>query len=349
MTELSPQSLAALVGLMAGLILGLAARLGDLCTLYALETAVFARDQRRLRLWGIAGGTAILTSFLAEALGFVDLSATAQLATRFNPLAAIFGGLIFGYGMALSGNCGFGALVRCGAGDLRSLLIVAVLAIAAMATASGALSPLGNLFHRAGTALHPQGFAHLIGRQTGFSAFAVALPVGAGLIGWALSHPPLRHAYHQISWAIAAGLATAGCLIGTTVVDQNSFGTLPPQGPDFALTLGLGLTWVMQAAVSGPDLATGLCAGVLAGAMAGSALRHTFHRRDAESAPRRLGYQIVGAALMGTGGVIAGGDAAGQGLTGMATLSYAAPLALLSMIAGALIGLHQLMGRVARG
>ena len=51
MEELSPGMLAALVGLGGGLVFGLAARLGDFCTLGALEAAAYGNDQRRLRLW----------------------------------------------------------------------------------------------------------------------------------------------------------------------------------------------------------------------------------------------------------------------------------------------------------
>jgi len=42
--------MAALVGLVSGVVLGLSARLGNFCTLGALEMAVYGGDQRRLRL-----------------------------------------------------------------------------------------------------------------------------------------------------------------------------------------------------------------------------------------------------------------------------------------------------------
>lgn len=347
MAQMEPGTLAALIGLLAGVILGFAARLGDFCTLYAIETAVYAGDQRRLRLWGIAAGSAILTAFLADAISGISLSAHPLLAQRWNPLASILGGLVFGYGMGLAGNCGFGALVRCGAGDLRALLVVTVIGITAMATGSGVLSTIRELFETRAAAI-PQGFAHLIGNQTGFSPFAVALPIGVALYAWALSHPPLRRSYHQIGWATAAGIAAACCLIGTAVIGHSGGGAMEIEGPSFALPLGTTILWLMNAAVGGPSFGSGLCLGVLAGAMAGSAIRHTFGRRDLESAPRRLTHQLSGAVLMGIGGTVAGGDVVGQGLTGMALLSYSAPVSLMAIIIGALIGLRHLMGRVAR-
>lgn len=54
--------LAALVGLGCGIVLGLAARLGSFCTLGAIEAALYGGDERRLRLWGIVLGVAILAT-----------------------------------------------------------------------------------------------------------------------------------------------------------------------------------------------------------------------------------------------------------------------------------------------
>ena len=50
---------AALAGLIGGIMLGLAARLGRFCTLGAIEDTLYANDTRRLRMWGIAIGVAI--------------------------------------------------------------------------------------------------------------------------------------------------------------------------------------------------------------------------------------------------------------------------------------------------
>lgn len=114
MEELPYGLLAALIGLVGGIVLGLAARLGEFCTLGALKSAIYGQDQKRLRLWGIVLGVAILGTQFGALGGWVDLSASFYHALAWSPMASIFGGLIFGYGMALAGNCGFGALVRFG-------------------------------------------------------------------------------------------------------------------------------------------------------------------------------------------------------------------------------------------
>ena len=121
--------LAALVGLSSGIILGLSARLGDFCTLGAIESAAYGRDQTRLGLWGVVLAVAILATQAGAMAGLIDLSDSFYHALQWNALGSVVGGLIFGYGMALAGNCGFGALVRFGGGDMRSLVIVVVMGI----------------------------------------------------------------------------------------------------------------------------------------------------------------------------------------------------------------------------
>ena len=110
-------------------VVGLAARLGQFCTLGALEDIYYGGNAERLRMWGIAIGMAILSTYGLSSLGYIDLSATLYLAVAWNPWANIFGGLLFGYGMALAGNCGYGALARLGGGDIRAFMIVMVMGL----------------------------------------------------------------------------------------------------------------------------------------------------------------------------------------------------------------------------
>ena len=59
------------------------------------------------------------------------------LSPSFGWTGAIAGGLAFGFGMALVGTCGFGALVRLGGGSLRSLVVILVLGLSALAAQRG--------------------------------------------------------------------------------------------------------------------------------------------------------------------------------------------------------------------
>lgn len=336
-------ALAALVGLAGGLVLGLAARLGDFCTLGAIELAVFGKDQRRLRMWGIVLGVAILGTHLGAALGLIDLGATYYHQIAWNPLASIGGGLLFGYGMAMAGNCGFGALVRFGGGDLRSLVVVVVMGIFGFFALSGPLAPLRIALFEQLDATGPQGIAHDLSGLTGLSTLVVATLIGLACLGWALAHGPLRRSPRQLAWGVAAGLAVVWCFVGTSWVNDQSLGAINVEGPSFTAPIGRTLIFLMTSTAGGITFSVGSVLGVLLGALAGSTLRGLF-RWEACEDPRELGRQVGGAALMGIGGVIALGCSVGQGVTGFATLAWSGPVTLAAIGVGAVLGLRRLIG-----
>lgn len=343
MQELPLGALAAAVGLAGGTVLGLAARLGDFCTLGALESAVYGEDQRRLRLWGIVIGTAILGTFIAEAAGYAAPTLTFYQTIAWNPLASVLGGLTFGYGMAMAGNCGFGALVRFGGGDLRSLVVVVVMGIFASVALSGPLAPLRSALFAQDAAATPQGIAHWLAARTGLSPLAVATPLGLAALGWALSYAPLRRSRRQIAWGIAAGLAVVWCIVGTSWLNHTSFGEIGVEGPSFTAPLGRTIIFFMTSTAGGITFSVGMVAGVLCGAFIGSTIRGLF-RWEACEDPRELGRQISGAALMGVGGTVALGCSVGQGVTAMSVLAFSAPVTLAAIAAGAILGLRRLIG-----
>ncbi|SNX71078.1 hypothetical protein SAMN05878503_10831 [Cereibacter ovatus] len=331
-------AMAALVGLVSGTVLGLAARLGDFCTLGAVETAVYGGDQRRLRLWGIVLGTALLGTHLLAVAGLIDLGATIYHQMIWNPWASIAGGLMFGYGMAMAGNCGFGALVRFGGGDLRSMVIVVVMGIFGFLALSGPLAPLRIALFPQGPAPGPQGPAAL-----GVPVLPVALALAAAAFAWALSHGPLRRDRRLLGWGVAAGLAVVWALAGTSWLAGTSLGAVTVEGPSYTAPIGRTLIFLMTSTAGGITFSVGSVAGVMLGAMGGSLIRGLF-RWEACEDPRELGRQVSGAALMGVGGVVAMGCSIGQGITGFATLAWSGPVTLAAILVGALIGLRHLIG-----
>ena len=70
------------------------------------------------------------------------------------------------------------------------------------------------------------------------------------------------------------------------------------------------------------------------GALTASLVFGSFRWQSFES-PAQTGRYMAGAAMMGLGGVLAGGCTLGAGLSGVPTLSIAAILALTAIAAGA--------------
>lgn len=333
---------AALAGLITGSAFGLAARLGDFCTLGALESAVWGGDQRRLRLWGIVLATAIATTQGLALAGLIDITASQYHRISWSLGGSLAGGLIFGYGMALAGNCGFGALARAGGGDIRALIVAVVMGISGFFVLSGPAAPLRLWLFPQDFDAPPQGILH-DAAQLGLSPVVVVLLLFLGLLGWALSCAPLRHSPRMILWGVVAGLAVTFAFWSTSRLAAISLDAVPVEGPSFTAPLGRAILYVMTSSGSGLSFSTGLVFGVILGGLGGALLRGLF-RWEACEDPRELGRQLSGAVLMGIGGVIAIGCSVGQGLSGFAALAWSGPVTLAAISLGGLIGLRRLIG-----
>ena len=341
--------MAACIGLAGGIVLGLAARIGRFCTLGALEDYLYAGSDLRMRMWGLALGTAMVTVFALTAGGWIALDQTVYLDGGWNPIAHIVGGLVFGYGMAIAGNCGFGALARLGGGDLRSFVIVVVLGIAAYVVMSGPLAHARiwlfppDLIE---TGAMP-GYAHLLHGFTGLSPSVFGVIAGLCLMVFTLRSTEFRAERAMIVSALAIGLAVAGALAGTTWLHQQTFGGTPVETFTFAAPVGETILFAMTASGTPVTFAVGAVSGVWLGALLGAVMKGLF-RWEACDDPRELRRQIFGAAMMGAGAVVASGCSVGQGLSAFSTLAYGAPLTLAAIVVGAALGLRHLIQGFAR-
>ncbi|HCP80563.1 MAG TPA: YeeE/YedE family protein [Octadecabacter sp.] len=336
-------TVAALGGAFGGILLGLAARLGRFCTLGAIEDYAFGRSDVRLRMWALAIGTAVFGTFACLAFGLVTPTASFYLSQNVAPLATILGSLVFGYGMAMAGNCGFGALARLGGGDLRSFVIVVVMGMAAYATLSGPFAWFRvTVFPPQSAALEPQGIAHFINGFTGLPVWAIGSAIGLGLIALALSSATMRTDKRAMFWSVIVGIAVISAWISTSWIAANGFDGTPVVSHTFSAPIGETMLYAMTASGQTLSFGIGSVAGVWLGAFIGSLIKGHF-RWEACEDPRELRRQIFGAAMMGAGAAIALGCSIGQGLSAFSLLAFSAPLAFASMFIGARLGLRHLI------
>ncbi|MDP5218952.1 YeeE/YedE family protein [Ruegeria sp. 2205SS24-7] len=333
----------ALIGLVGGMVLGLAARIGRFCTLGAIEDYVYANDDRRLRMWVVAIGVAMIGSHTGIALGWLDPLGSPYIAQTWSPIGSIVGGLMFGYGMAISGNCGYGALARLGGGDLRAFVIVLMLGLSAYVAMSGPLAYLRVwVFPVEMDLSEPQSVSFLAERLTSIPAWLIGIVIGTALVLIALANKRFRNAPSQILWGAAVGLAIVSGWLGTNWVATHGFEGETVQTHTFAAPLGDTIFYLMTASGTTLSFAVGSVAGVLIGAFLGSWSKGHF-RWEACEDPRELKRQMLGAAIMGPGAIIAVGCSVGQGISAFSLLAYSAPVVFVSIFAGAALGLRQLV------
>ena len=333
----------AIAGLLGGVCLGLAARLGRFCTLGAIEDYLYQSSDIRLRMWALAIGVSGMATFALIGLGLLNPAATVYHATAFSPVLAILGGLMFGYGMSLAGNCGFGALARLGGGDLRSFVIVLVMGISAYIAISGPLATL-RMSAISATELTTdlRTIPELVRSLTGTALTPTGLALSFLITLAAVWSGDFLKDRKAVFWGALVGLTIASGWAASNWVSVNGFMTVPLVSHSYTRPLGETLLFVMTSSGGGLSFGVGSVFGVLAGAFCGSLYKGHF-RWEACEDPRELKRQVLGAVLMGFGAVLAIGCTIGQGISAFSLLTFSAPLVFASIFAGAAIGLRQLI------
>ena len=340
---LGDSNVAAIFGLIGGIMLGLAARLGRFCTLGAIEDLIYGENDTRIRMWGIAIGVAVIGSFALMGLGYLNAPETIYLGFELSIFGAMLGGLVFGYGMALAGNCGYGALARLGGGDLRNFVIVVVMGLASYATISGPLAYARvYLLPQERSSGEIPGIAHDLADLVGLSPSLIGILIGTAILLFTIAPKRIRTSKETLFWGAVVGLAVVIGWGGTQWVASNGFDGVRVESHTFSAPLGESMLWAMTASGQSLSFGIGSVAGVWLGAFIGSLIKGHF-RWEACEDPRELRRQIFGAAMMGVGAVVAMGCSIGQGLSAMSVLAWSAPIALGSMLLGAYVGLRHLI------
>ncbi|PJK30182.1 YeeE/YedE family protein [Minwuia thermotolerans] len=334
-------------GVAVGAIIGAAARHDRFCTLAALERHWYAADSTGVRTWVLAAAFAIVATQALVLGGVIDLSGSFYLTTEFGWTGAILGGLAFGFGMALVGTCGFGALVRLGGGSLRSLIVLVALGLSALAAQRGMLAIVR--IHAVDDLAIDLGFAgdQSLGAIASAAAGAdlrlpVAVAAAALLFGWVFADPGYRRRTGHILTAALVGLGiTVGWAI-TATVSESAMAPVQIESASFVAPLGDTILHVIAFTGVLPDYGVGLVVGVVLGAALVAWRRHDVRWEACDDA-RELGRHLMGGALMGVGGVLALGCTIGQGMSAASLLTLSAPVTMASIIIGARLGLAYLL------
>ena len=351
MEELQPKYVVLAIGFVLGLIFGATVQRSNYCTMGAISDTVLMGDTRRLRAGLLSVAIALMGSQALDALGFATLSASIYRTPALGWAGAILGGTAFGFGMVLAGGCGSRILVRAGAGNLKSLVAVIVVAIAALMTLRGLVAALRQPFERAtqidlrGIGAASQGLPDLLayatGLGSGFWQGALTLLLGLGVAAWALSSPSLRRDRKLLVAAILIGLVIPAAWAATSWGASDPFETMQVSGLSFVAPIGEGLQYLMF--FTGASLSFGAASvgGAIAGALIAALASGQFRLEGFRDTPDLLRH-IGGGALMGVGGVLALGCTIGQGLSGLSTLALGSFISVAAIVFGAVLALRWL-------
>ena len=313
-----------LAGLAIGATLGAATERSGFCTMGAVSDWAGLGDATRLRAWALAAAIAIAGAQALHLAGAIDLSRSLYAGTRLLWLGHLAGGALFGVGMAYAGGCASRALARLGAGNLKSLVVLLVLAVAAMATMRGLLAPLRVALVDASAIALPraQSMPELLAPGAPVPRAAIAALASLALALWALTDARLR----ARSALVAAQAATG-------ILGRDDFEPAPLASLTFVAPAAETMLYAMFSTGSRFTFPVATCVGMVAGAAA-SALAAGRFRWEGFADRADLARHVLGAAAMGVGGVLALGCTIGQGVAGISTLSLGSMLTIAGILAG---------------
>lgn len=371
MNDLTPEQISSLGSQALLLTFAITAALGavmqktSFCTLGAVSDVVLMEDWSRMRQWCLAIGIAIFGVALMSHLGWIDVSKSFYTGNRVLYLSTIIGSILFGIGMVLASGCGSKTLIRIGGGNLKSLVVFMVLGLVAYMSMRGFLGLMKvNSIDKVSLTLStnqdlPSIFSAALGIGKENLRSILSLLIGGLFIAFAL----LKKSF----WNSENILAGVGVGIGITAIwwVSGHFAHLTEnpstlqeaflvtnsgrmESLSFVAPYAYSLDWLMFTSDKSKVLTIGIVAviGMIVGSAISALLRKNFRWESFRGAEDTTNH-LVGAALMGFGGVTAIGCTVGQGLSGLSTLALNSFIAFPGFIFGAYLGLQYLQWRLS--
>ena len=355
------------------LILGAVVNKTNFCTMGAVSDWVNMGDTGRLRAWVFAIAIGVLGVMALEAAGLVKLTGTFPPYRQNNLvwLENIVGGVLFGIGMTLASGCGNKTLVRIGGGNLKSVMVLLVIALIAYFMINpfpGSDKTLYSMLFYPWT--NPAVVALSTNQDLGAMLFkdnvatgrmVMGAVIGILLLGWVLKSADFRSNGDNILGGLVVGLVVLAAWYVTSTIKVDADGELmslqafaqnwdfyapadavrpadagPLAAQSFTFINPMGQTLGYVAGGFKSTLLTfGVMAlaGVIAGSLLWSLVSRSF-RIEWFASFKDFVNHLIGAILMGFGGVLAMGCTIGQGITGFSTLALGSILAFVAIVIG---------------
>ncbi len=356
------------------LLMGALVNKTNFCTMGAVSDWVNMGDTGRFRAWLLAIAVAVLGVTALESVGLVraDSAFPPYRAGLLIWPENLLGGILFGIGMTLGSGCGNKALIRIGGGNLKSVMVFLVIGVIAYFMVNPFPGSDQTLFTvlfydwirpLAVDVGSSQDLGALVaGSENAATARKVIGAVlGLALLVFVFRSADFRRSFDNILGGLAVGLAVLAAWYVTSNVmidiDGETYSLqayvqqwdflaesdagkpadsrpLAPQSFTFINPMGQMVGYT-AAAFDSAFLTFGVMAvfGVVLGSFLWAVVSGSF-RIEWFASVRDFLSHLIGAVLMGFGGVLALGCTIGQGITGISTLAAGSFIAFAGIVLG---------------
>lgn len=315
-------------GAVIGMIFGAFAQQSRFCLRAA--AVEFARGSigQKTAVWLLVFTAAVAGTQSMSFLGIIQTSEARQIASPQSLSGAALGGLMFGTGMVLARGCASRLLVLAATGNLRALLSGLVFAVVAQASLRGFLSPLREAV--AGQITTSVSDGNDILQMAGMDA-ATAFLLSAMAVAAAVALAAIRRTG---TWRTLSALVVGGTIplawYFTSAMSRIAFTPVHMEGITFTGPSADALMLFLSPPGSTIDFDVGLVPGVFLGSFIAAFLSRELLLQGFQGGHAMRRY-LAGAALMGFGGMLAGGCAVGAGVTGASVFAVTAWVTLFAI------------------
>lgn len=334
-----------LIGLVVGALFGAFAQQSRFCLRSAALEFAHGAIGGKVAVWLLTFSAAVLGTALLGSLGLVNLAEARQLASPQSLSGALVGGLMFGAGMVLARGCSSRLLVLAATGNLRSLLSGLVFAVVAQSSLHGFLSPAREATAGLFTTADIGGNDLLAFAGTDWTAAVAFAALWLVAAIWFAARA--RTGWWIAGSAVLAGIAIPLAWFLTSSLASQAFEPVQIESLTFTGPSADTLMAVLSPLdLIKPDFDVGLVPGVFLGSFLAAALTRELALQGFEGA-RSMRRYLFGAALMGFGGMLAGGCAVGAGVTGASVFALTAWVTLSAIWFAAAVTDRLVDGRAA--
>ena len=331
MSEFEIYEIVNILGLLIGITFGAIAQKKQFCFSGSIKDYILTKSTKRASSVLMAMITAIISTTIVANYYDIDLTYSNYYRENINYFSIIIGGLLFGAGMMIADGCGNRHLVKFAQGDSNSLIALVFIGIFAFATANGLLNDFFSPITKNETLLS---WSAILGNITmnvyiveGILAILLAFVIKKSKRDFSIIDGFLIGLLIAASWYVTGVMGEESI---ERLIDLNGITFIYPTAKTFEL---FSFYQVNPLTFS---------IAVVIGVVLGAFIMSKFNKKysfgcTASQGGNRAKSNMIGGALMGSGGVLSIGCTVGQGLTGLSTLAFASAIAIISIFISAVV------------